>query len=460
MMGRTPPPNITPFIDINNDNYHIIAIGTQECGKNITEAMIFPSCEEWEKALQKHLTKKYQMLKSEVMGSIHLAIFINKDCSSHIKNPKAYNVKTGVANVMTNKGAIGISLQFDALTFLFVNSHLTAYQKKVSDRNDDYKRISKGLHMNLNNNNFDQSYDYIFWFGDLNYRINGIRSIVDKLIKENQLEVLLANDQLRIEMNKGNTFNNFSEAPITFRPTYKFDVIVKNDPYNEASTVSGDGKEVSSDPSNSNLLNTTNLTNNITASTTLATSLNIKPFYANETLLESNKENIASNNDTLLESSTQSSLPSQTFQNQSQIQELNVYDTSKKARIPSWTDRILFRVRNQKPPSSKSEFYLPYQNQNNNATEKDDSNTTHQSYYDNKSSIITGNSNTVPNSMNSIRIPLKPVLVEKYTSCENMYWSDHKPVIGSFRIDNDWSSDDIINNKIVHRKTNKACIIQ
>ncbi len=40
-------------------------------------------------------------------------------------DPKSYNVKTGVANVMTNKGAIGISLQFDALTFLFVNSHLT-----------------------------------------------------------------------------------------------------------------------------------------------------------------------------------------------------------------------------------------------------------------------------------------------------------------------------------------------
>jgi len=188
--------------------------------------------------LQKHLTKKYQLIKSEVMGSLHLAIFINKECSSHIKNAKAYNVKTGVANVMTNKGAIGISLQFDALTFLFVNSHLTAYQKKVSYRNDDYKRITKGLHMNINYNNYDQSYDYIFWFGDLNYRINGIRSIVDKLIKENQLEVLLANDQLRIEKSKGNAFNTFSEAPITFRPTYKFDVYTKNYISNEASDYS------------------------------------------------------------------------------------------------------------------------------------------------------------------------------------------------------------------------------
>jgi len=50
--------------------------------------MIFPSCEEWEIALQKHLTKKYQMIKSEIMGPIHLAIFVNKECISHVKSKK------------------------------------------------------------------------------------------------------------------------------------------------------------------------------------------------------------------------------------------------------------------------------------------------------------------------------------------------------------------------------------
>jgi hypothetical protein len=496
MMGRSPPPNITPFINISNENYHIVAIGTQECGKNITEAMIFPSCEEWEIALQKHLTKKYQMIKSEIMGPIHLAIFVNKECISHVKNPKSYNVKTGVANVMTNKGAIGISLQFDALTFLFVNSHLTAYQNKISDRNEDYKRISKGLHMNLNNFNYDQNYDYIFWFGDLNYRINGIRSIVDKLIKENQLEVLLANDQLRIEMNKGNTFNNFLEAPITFWPTYKFDVNIKNEISNEATATevsNTKGKVVSSLSSNPNLLNNNAIpnTDNITTSTKIASNPNIKPFNATD----SNNIN-SNNNETLIEqSSTQLSLslPS-ALQSQTSTQELNIYDTSKKARIPSWTDRILFRVRHQKPPASKNEFYLPYQNQsqNNLFDSTDNTNTnintheninissntdTYTNEHINSNSNSNSNSNlntniminskdsgqmnvTTPNSMNSIRIPLKPVLVEKYTSCENMHWSDHKPVIGSFRIENDWSDDDNINNKTIHGKTNKACIIQ
>lgn len=86
MMGRAPPSDISPFIDISKENYHIVAIGTQECGKNITEAMIFPSCEEWEDALQKELTKKYQLIKSETMGALHLAIFINRECSSHIKS--------------------------------------------------------------------------------------------------------------------------------------------------------------------------------------------------------------------------------------------------------------------------------------------------------------------------------------------------------------------------------------
>jgi len=55
--------------------------------------MIFPSCEEWENALQKHLTKKYQLIKSEVMGSLHLAIFINKECSSHIKSKIIFFLK-------------------------------------------------------------------------------------------------------------------------------------------------------------------------------------------------------------------------------------------------------------------------------------------------------------------------------------------------------------------------------
>lgn len=63
----------------------------------------------------------------------------------------------------------------------------------------------------------------MFWYGDLNYRINGTRRMVDTLLLRNQHEVLLANDQLQREMKAGNVFAHFREGQLHFRPTYKFD---------------------------------------------------------------------------------------------------------------------------------------------------------------------------------------------------------------------------------------------
>ncbi|OUM68213.1 hypothetical protein PIROE2DRAFT_4225, partial [Piromyces sp. E2] len=288
--------------------------------------------------------------------------------------------------------------------------------------------------------------------------------------------VLLANDQLKIEINKGNAFNTFSEAPITFRPTYKFDVYTKtyapmtpiaptapmapiapmapmDTPINsEITSEYAKSSTIDSPPDNANktsaILTTSPNIDIFDSTTTTGTpknEMNQKHWKEGDESKplknENGKENMPPNNgigigmnggyDTTIATTTTTTTPLS-----KPIELKNVYDTSKKARIPSWTDRILFRVRNQKPLSA----VLLESSSNNNH------NTSHQTQY---------------NNMNSIRIPLKPVLVEKYTSCENMHWSDHKPVIGSFRIENDWSCDDAVNNKVVHRKTNKnACIIQ
>jgi len=270
----------------------------------------------------------------------------------------------------------------------------------------------------------------------------------------------LANDQLRIEKNKGNAFNTFSEAPITFRPTYKFDVYTKNYISNEASDYSS---------FTDTHLNRTNY-NRIADSITTTTNPTIEDISSNgSNKMETNHTKMNNDNNINInddedddddynnnnnynnynykllkyENSKENIIPPPNYEMEHPVKEittlskLNVYDTSKKARIPSWTDRILFRVRHQKPLTP-----ISLDNDNN---------------PDHKKPSINQYTN-----MNAIRIPLKPVLVEKYTSCENMYWSDHKPVIGSFRIDNDWSSDDTINSKkVIHRKTNKnACIIQ
>jgi hypothetical protein len=85
-------------------------------------------------------------------------------------------------------------------------------------------------------------YDYIFAFGDLNYRIEQVpyAEVVDMTegamkesamkgtdmpsAKTNCIKFLLENDQLHATMRRGvPDLTEFGEAPINFFPTYKFD---------------------------------------------------------------------------------------------------------------------------------------------------------------------------------------------------------------------------------------------
>lgn len=65
-------------------------------------------------------------------------------------------------------------------------------------------------------------FDYVFWIGDMNFRVNGTREIIDGLLKYNMHEALIHNDQLSMFMKFNPVFAQFSEGPLNFRPTYKF----------------------------------------------------------------------------------------------------------------------------------------------------------------------------------------------------------------------------------------------
>lgn len=61
--------------------------------------------------------------------------------------------------------------------------------------------------------------------GDMNYRIDQRRDPVIAAVKAGDLEHLLIHDQLRKEMkfNRAFRLRQFSEGPLTFAPTYKYD---------------------------------------------------------------------------------------------------------------------------------------------------------------------------------------------------------------------------------------------
>lgn len=63
-------------------------------------------------------------------------------------------------------------------------------------------------------------------FGDLNYRINPATIDAGKakaLIEKEKYSIILEQDQLKEQMRLGHVFSGFTEGPINYRPTYKYD---------------------------------------------------------------------------------------------------------------------------------------------------------------------------------------------------------------------------------------------
>ena len=161
-------------------------------------------------------------------------------------------VATGIGNTLGNKGGVGLRCSVGSTSLLFVNAHLSAHQHAVAQRNADFHRIEAqlplqpagrvSLRRHLEASVSERGFDALVWLGDLNYRIDANRAMVDALLApaderaraaptwrgegahwEESRAVLLANDQLRRQMAEGAAFAGYSEGEILFHPTYKFD---------------------------------------------------------------------------------------------------------------------------------------------------------------------------------------------------------------------------------------------
>lgn len=69
-----------------------------------------------------------------------------------------------------------------------------------------------------------KSHDYVFWCGDFNYRVDMDKDELREQLKTGDIDPVLEHDQLNEQKAQGNVFNDFIEGPITFPPTYKYDL--------------------------------------------------------------------------------------------------------------------------------------------------------------------------------------------------------------------------------------------
>lgn len=207
----------------------------------------------WEKSVKACLNnraqqiggEKYVLLRSGQLVGAALCIFVRASVLSNIKNVEGSVKKTGLSGMAGNKGAVAIRLDYANTHICFVTAHLAAGFANYDERNKDYATISNGLRFQRNrgiddhginwphwlknrDSNLQSRTDTVIWLGDFNYRIGLSWERAMDLVQQRDLEHLYENDQLNLQMVAGLSFPFYSEARITFMPTYKFDIGTDN----------------------------------------------------------------------------------------------------------------------------------------------------------------------------------------------------------------------------------------
>lgn len=186
----------------------------------------------WQDRLQKLFPATYTVVHvSQLVGLFQFIISKN---TFAVNNIATSHIKTGMGGLYGNKGAIATRFFIQDSSFCFVNTHLAAHQSHTSERNKDIAQILKdGSFPKLDlEHHFEGGgdgtmildHEYVFWSGDLNYRIDDNRQAVMNAIEKCDWSSLWLNDQLLKQMSENRSFGlrSFKELPLSFPPTFKY----------------------------------------------------------------------------------------------------------------------------------------------------------------------------------------------------------------------------------------------
>lgn len=230
--------------------HHIYVVGTCECEQTIAKSMLCSNKERWEHTVRDHLGEEYFLVGHHTMSAIHIMVFIHRYLWRYCWNIRTAQVKTGFSNMLGNKGGSQVGFSLGHTSLLFINAHLAAHAKKMVERTKSFTRIlhDSPLKCQKEGIGIHEEFDRVFFMGDLNARLNATRDKVDELVDASQWtdgnEQLRGLDQLLPLLNASpgsasiksdnavGLWPLFSEAPIYFPPTYKFDS--KSDQYDSS----------------------------------------------------------------------------------------------------------------------------------------------------------------------------------------------------------------------------------
>uniref|UniRef100_A0A674GDG8 Phosphatidylinositol 4,5-bisphosphate 5-phosphatase A n=2 Tax=Taeniopygia guttata TaxID=59729 RepID=A0A674GDG8_TAEGU len=230
-VGTAMPPNdVTSLLHLNTgetNDVDMIAIGLQEVNSKINKRLkdaLFT--DQWSELFMDVLSPFHFILVSTVrMQGVILLVFAKYYHLPFLQDIQTDCTRTGLGGYWGNKGGVSVRLCIFGHMVCFLNCHLPAHLEKAEQRKEDFATI---LHMQqfegpVANGILD--HDLVFWFGDLNFRIESLDiCFVKYAIDSNVLSQLWEKDQLNIAKSTWPVLRGFQEGPLNFPPTFKFDV--------------------------------------------------------------------------------------------------------------------------------------------------------------------------------------------------------------------------------------------
>ncbi|XP_071327929.1 inositol polyphosphate 5-phosphatase K-like isoform X2 [Trachinotus anak] len=169
--------------------------------------------------------RKYIKVSSIRMQGLLLLFFSKVEHVPFIRDIQATYTRTGIFGYWGNKGGVSIHLSFYGHMLCFLNCHLAAHMKYATERVDEFERIMDTQTFECRKAPRIVDHRLVFWFGDLNFRIqdHGMH-FVRTCINNQTYNLLWSKDQLLMMKKKEPMLQEFDEGPLDFQPTYKFDL--------------------------------------------------------------------------------------------------------------------------------------------------------------------------------------------------------------------------------------------
>ncbi|EYC10118.1 hypothetical protein Y032_0057g2770 [Ancylostoma ceylanicum] len=181
--------------------------------------------------IAKPLRQTHSTLFSYRAWSQMVLVFMKKAHTRFATEPMAKFVPaTTLAKPVRTKGAIGVCLRIYQRWTVIIACHLS--HATVLQRIQDYHKIMRSLKFptlcSFKGTDDILHSDCVLWLGDLNFRITEDSKVNWKAQLQqpslHDIESIMRSDELRIIREKELAFAEFTEAPIVFAPTHKFEL--------------------------------------------------------------------------------------------------------------------------------------------------------------------------------------------------------------------------------------------